>query len=192
MIPQFNVSGVLPPFINDDPTNIVNVSPYKVTLGDFVQHFATSPERILLLRGFINYRLKMKSLGFNTGFQWIDGSFVENIEKTQNRPPADIDLVTFSELPSKIRSEDEINELFDNNQDIFDNDLSKIEFMCDAFHVNLCTHPVYLIEQTRYWFGLFSHQRSTSLWKGIIEIDFTDDETIALELLTEGGNIDAS
>ncbi|MGR5061988.1 DUF6932 family protein [Photobacterium sp. DNB22_13_2] len=188
MIPHFNSSGVLPPYLADDPTERGSMSPYRVGLDEFVAHFATSPERKLLLRGFINYRLKMKGLGFSTGFQWIDGSFVEDVETTRKRPPADIDFVTFSELPASVQSEDDWNQLFDDNQDLFDTDVSKTEFMCDAYYVNIRTNPLYLIEQTRYWFGLFSHQRSTSLWKGILEIDLSEDESSVLSLITDGGD----
>ncbi|MGR5231706.1 DUF6932 family protein [Vibrio harveyi] len=192
MIPKFNASGVLPPYLDSDPTRDGSMSPYKVDLYDFVSHFATSVERKELLRGFLNYRIKMKSLGFRSGFQWVNGSFVENIEVTKGRPPADVDLVTFAKLPDTIQSEEDWDLLVGNNQDIFDNDLSKTEFYCDAFYVSMDTHPMLLIDQTRYWFGLFSHQRTTSLWKGIIEIDIDEDEYTVLDLVIDGGEDYAS
>ncbi|PSV14950.1 DUF6932 family protein [Photobacterium kishitanii] len=188
MIPNFNASGVLPPYLADDPIRPDSMSPYKIGLAEFVAHFATSPERKLLLRGFLNYRSKMKGLGFSSGFQWIDGSFVEDVEKIKGRAPADIDFVTFSELPESIQSKDDWDQLFYENQDLFDTDISKTEFMCDAYYVNIRTNPISLINQTRYWFGIFSHQRSTSLWKGILEIDFDEDESDALRFIAEGGD----
>lgn len=185
MIPSFSSSGVLPPFITEDPSEPNSMSPYQVGLVEFVTHFGTTPERKLLLRGLLNYRLKMKNVGFTDGIQWIDGSFVENIEKIQGRPPADVDLVTFSAIPTSITCENEWDLFFDENRSLFDNTLSKKEFYCDAFYVNIHTNPLYLIQQVRYWFGLFTHQRSTSLWKGIIELNLAEDESDALKLVTE-------
>lgn len=52
-----------------------------------VKRFATSAERIEILLVLIAYRTELRSLGFLDGFQWIDGSFVEQIEITRNRPP---------------------------------------------------------------------------------------------------------
>lgn len=168
------------------------MSPYRVSLTELVTRFGTTPERKTLLRGFLNYRVKMKSLGFSDGFQWIDGSFVEDIESTMQRPPADIDLVTFSALPGCINSEEDWDQFLEENQVLFEPELSKGEFLCDPYYINIHTHPIYLIQQTRYWFGLFTHQRSTSLWKGILEIDLAEDETEALKFVTEGGNDHAS
>ena len=30
--------------------------------------------------------------------------------------------------------------------------------------------PLYHVDQTRYWFGLFSHRRATQQWKGMLEL----------------------
>ena len=34
-------------------------------------------------------------IGIGSGFQWLDGSFLENVEMTEKRDPGDLDLVTF-------------------------------------------------------------------------------------------------
>ena len=34
-----------------------------------------------------------------------------------------------------------------------------------------------------YWYGLFSHQRETFLWKGLLRIELMSDDEQALELL---------
>ncbi|MDN3617464.1 DUF6932 family protein [Vibrio gallaecicus] len=83
MIPAFEQSGVLPPFVGDSPARRANQAPYAVSLADFVKHFSTSPERIKILIGFLEYRIALKSIGIVDGFQWIDGSFVENVELTR-------------------------------------------------------------------------------------------------------------
>ena len=49
--------------------------------------------------------------------------------------------------------------------------------------------PAYLIDQTKYWFGLFSHQRDTFLWKGMLEIPLTDDTDVAALFGAGGANV---
>ncbi len=51
MIPDFNASMVLPPMVGDDPAVRATMSPFKATLFELVERFATSPERIGILRG---------------------------------------------------------------------------------------------------------------------------------------------
>jgi hypothetical protein len=55
MMPSFNISGVLPPFVGDNPTNGAEMSPYQTTMTKIVQRFATTPERIEILLGLIAY-----------------------------------------------------------------------------------------------------------------------------------------
>jgi hypothetical protein len=41
-------------------------------------------------------------------------------------------------------------------------------------------------EQAAYWVGLFSHQRDTFRWKGMVKIEFgTGDDADALTLIGE-------
>jgi hypothetical protein len=43
-----------------------------------------------------------------------------------------------------------------------------------------------VVDDTRYWLGLFSHQRDTLLWKGILKVAMADDnDGAALTLLNE-------
>ncbi len=100
MIPSLNQSGVLPPFLpNAGPTESAAMAPYQATLVEIVQRFASSPERVSILNGLLRYREKLRSYGIIDGFQWIDGSYLEDCEKHRSRPPSDIDLVTFAERP---------------------------------------------------------------------------------------------
>ena len=94
MIPPFNHNHVIPPHLGN-PTKIDEVSPYICDIMEFCRHFSTSRERISIMIGFVNFRLKMINHGIIHGFQWIDGSFTENVEIREGRAPHDIDVVTF-------------------------------------------------------------------------------------------------
>lgn len=96
MIPDFDHNNVLPPYIGN-ATNPNNMSPYPCDIMEFCQHFATSPARIAILKGYVRFRLSCVANGI-TGHQWIDGSFVENIEVSESRDPHDMDVVTLMML----------------------------------------------------------------------------------------------
>lgn len=187
MIPQFNLSGILPPFLPGSfPTSAAHTSPYKTTLMDLVSRFAISAERKKILQGFLEYRIALKKAGVVTGFQWIDGSFTEDIEKTAGRPPNDIDLVTFAHRPEESRSVENWSALVDANDDLFSPRNSKSRYFCDAYFVDFDIPPMLIAKQTSYWFGLFSHKRESYIWKGMLEIDLSEDEQGAMEYLLNG------
>lgn len=185
MIPGYTISGVLPPYIGDDPTMRPAMSPYSATLAELCKRFATSDERIRILRGLVAYRRALKSAGFSGGFQWIDGSFVEDVETTRGRPPGDVDVVTFTSLtPTLDFTDPQVSDGFlAQFSDLLDPQQCKIDYACDAYLVNLSAPPITLVDDTRYWFGLFSHQRETALWKGILVIDFEGNEDDACHIL---------
>lgn len=180
MIPPFNASSVLPPFIGDDPGLRATMSPYKTDLLTFVRRFATTRPRATLLAGLLDYRKALGLAGVASGFQWIDGSFVEHVEVTRGRPPGDIDLVTFAPAPEmgKYATDAEFDAWVGKFGGLFDPDLAKAKYGCEAFFIDMMKRPELLIDDVRYWFGLFSHQRATSLWKGVVQvpIDSNDDE----------------
>lgn len=91
MIPAFCAAGVIPPFVGD-PASLRPRSPYAVSVRDVVERFATSTKRCDILRGWLDHRAAVHSLGIVDGFQWLDGSFCERLI---HREPNDIDLVTF-------------------------------------------------------------------------------------------------
>jgi hypothetical protein len=49
--------------------------------------------------------------------------------------------------------------------------------------VNLTTSPEWLVTQTRYWYGLFSHRRGDALWKGMLQLPLESDDDAATALL---------
>ena len=67
-------------------------SPYRVSLAEFATMFGTSPQRLRLLSAFLEYCAELHNIGLVRGFQWVNGSFVENAEIRRGLPPNDIDL----------------------------------------------------------------------------------------------------
>jgi hypothetical protein len=163
VIPSFDYNLVIPPHIGN-PTVSNQLSPYPTDTLQLCQRFATSPERIAILRGLLAFRQRLHYEGLLNGIQWLDGSFLEDIEKREHRPPRDIDVVTFywgydfafqqqmmTAFPEFVRSS-----------------LSKAAFSVDHYPVDSSYVPQ-IIELTRYWTQLFSHNR-LGVWKGMLSL----------------------
>ena len=104
-IPSFTLDGILPPFTGSDPAQPANhMSPYVVTATEVVSHFATSDERKEILAGWLRYRQALRNVGITRGFQWLDGSFLEDKESLGGGPPNDIDLLVYYHRPGHITS----------------------------------------------------------------------------------------
>ncbi len=181
MIPE-NQSGILPPFINEG-TASADRSPYKSTITDFVRRYAKSPERIIILKSLLEYRRKLKNVGITDGFQWLNGSFVEDIELNRNKSPKDIDVVTLAKPPTMEKQE--WVEIINNNKELWHSEKSKEEFQCDTYFIDLNAPPEYVVGLANYWFGLFSHQRESLLWKGVVQVRIICSDDEALEILNE-------
>lgn len=178
MIPNHSHDGVLPPFLpGGSPTEPGQVAPYRAELVEFAQRYGESEERREILEGLLAYRNALRAVGISSGFQWLDGSFVEDCEKNRGRPPGDIDIITFSVRPSEHSDSASWRQFVRSRPDLFDPETSKKQYKCDAYFVDLGVHPMHLVAQTRYWFGLLSHQRETYLWKGMIEVPFNGDDS---------------
>ena len=179
-IPAFTTSGVLPPFVGDTPTAAAQMAPFPVAFSELANRFGTTPRRWTLLQGLAAYRAALRETGVPFGFQWIDGSFLEDAETLRGRPPADIDLVTFASLPTHVVARD----FRVRHADLLDHQLTKLRFGCDAYFVDLglsARRPDLLVMQSRYWYGLFSHQRASGLWKGMLQIDLLSDDEAVLK-----------
>tara|TARA_E500000318_G_scaffold108180_1_gene118543 strand:- start:3476 stop:4045 length:570 start_codon:yes stop_codon:yes gene_type:complete len=183
MIPPFDHSSVIPPFVGADPTHPANMSPYRAQIDELVATFATSPERSAILRGLLSYRSALIGLGVTQGFQWIDGSFAEDIETSENRPPNDIDVVTFLFRPASHRDPHAWNALLQANLSLFTPKQAKLNYKCDAYIVDMDEPPETVVDNTSYWFGLFSHKRVTALWKGIVQVPLADRDSNALSII---------
>jgi len=92
-IPDFDHNFVLPPHLGDPPRP-EDLSPYPCTTVDLVEKLATSSARVQILDGLLEFRSRLRAEGLRQGFQWLDGSFLENVELREGRPPRDLDVVT--------------------------------------------------------------------------------------------------
>lgn len=168
-IPDWNDEGAIPPI---DPANPVSVerSPYIVSLFDLLACFGNTEPRRVLLKGLLDFRAELHKAGITRGFQWINGSFVEDVENLRGRPPSDIDIVTFFYIPDGHTHEDLDKVLPDPGT-------VKATFGMDAFIVTLNqTDPEILVKRSAYWAGVWSHRRDDFLWKGFVQIDLDDSE----------------
>jgi hypothetical protein len=183
MIPAFNHSHVLPPFLGESSTVASSQSsPYMMTMLELIQRCAHLPDRARLMQGLLDYRAKLASLGLLRGFQWLDGSFAEDIEAHEQRAPRDIDLVTFAYSPVGLSSP-QIIQLMVANPELFDRVEAKVRFGCDVFLVPLDKSPENLVKRTSYYFGVFSHRRSDHVWKGLLQVPLESDDALARDLL---------
>ncbi len=178
-IPQFDHNLVLPPHLGD-PTSRAQLSPYPCTTLDLCQRFGSSPERREILGKFLDFRERLTTEGVTKGYQWLDGSFLEDVETRENRAPRDLDVVTvfwgydlsflaqlharFPEFASPRRS--------------------KATYHLDHYPLDAGFNLQMTLEQTRYWVLLFSHNRQ-AVWKGMLKIDLNtavEDAAARLEL----------
>lgn len=123
-------------------------------------------------------------LGHGIGFQWVDGSFVEEVEVMRGRPPEDIDVVSFLP-PTPIGGLNDPNLL----TVIADRDKTWDQFKVDHLIVRLHWPGDIVVEHTRYWCGLFSHRREDGVWKGMLKVDLNtpaDDDAARRHLESLG------
>jgi hypothetical protein len=72
-------------------------------MSELVAALGTTPERCNLLVGLIKYRELLGSFGYTQGMQFVDGSFVENVETRESRSPGDIDVFSFLIRPPQFQ-----------------------------------------------------------------------------------------
>lgn len=183
-IPDWNTMGLLPPMDLAQPTSATR-SPYPVTLLDVVMRFSTSSERQRVLAGFLEYRAALHNMGISDGFQWLDGSFLEDVETLERRAPRDIDVVTFMHTPANFSPSPA-------EMAILDPDSAKAQFHVDSYFVELDElMPELVVAQSAYWYSMWSHRRNQA-WKGYLQVDLasSDDQQARqwlAQLIATGG-----
>ena len=188
MIPTFNHSHVLPPYAGDSPKQAALSSPYETSAIELVSRLGSTRERRALLSGLFAYRQALRDLGFAQGFQWLDGSFVENIEAFATRAPNDIDVVTFAYKPRGMDAT-QVTALMNSRTDVFVPAQARQHFHCDAYVVPLDGRPERLVAHAAYYQTLFSHRRGDNVWKGLLMLPLQSDDAAAtaqLSCIAEG------
>lgn len=182
-LPSWNALGLIPPIDEQQPTSVER-SPYAVSLTDFVLRFGQTQPRRVVLEGFLKYRAGLHTAGLVSGFQWLDGSFLENVELLEVRAPNDIDVVTFFDLPagkSQMDLQQQFPEMFPTTRDAHQK--LKAVYCVDAYVEHLGKVPSRLVRQASYWYSMWSHRRNQA-WKGYVQIDLasTDDASAIAQL----------
>jgi hypothetical protein len=168
-IPPFDsILNILPPHLGN-PCQKTDLSPYSCTIEEICDRFATSDRRKEILEGLLSFREKILGIGVN-GFQWLGGSFLEDIEAQEGRDPGDIDAVTFVAQPGKSA---DLLETLKVEPQLLKRAFVKSTFHTDHYWVPLESDPPLLVSNARYWYGLFSHRRDQQ-WKGMLVVDLVD------------------
>ncbi len=166
-VPAWNSVGVLPPIRPSAPGSSSDRSPYAVDLAVLFDRFATSPERMAILDGLLGFRANLHAAGITSGFQWLDGSFLEQVEALESRAPRDMDVVTFLDLPQGMDQ----RSLVQRHGSLFDQKHVKATYAMDAYFAVL-GQPTdqWQVKNIAYWYSLWSHRRD-GLWKGFVQVD---------------------
>jgi hypothetical protein len=129
-----------------------------------------------ILTKWLAHRDQLRQLGLASGFQWLDGSFVER------KNPDDLDVVTFFLRPRATNAND-MALLMAQNPNVFSRLAAKGTYRLDVFWIDMNARPEAVVDATRYYCGLFSHRRVDYLWKGMLRVDLgpkaVDDIAVA-------------
>jgi hypothetical protein len=107
------------------------------------------------------------------GFQWVDGSFLEDVERTEDRSPEDIDVVTFYWDPDP----DFTSKLVAAFPDIANRATVKAAFFVDHFPIDIGFDPETTVEATDIGAVSFP-TRVQACGKGCSELTSTPPSTI--------------
>jgi hypothetical protein len=172
-IPAFDGRGFLPPFLGTDATT-PSRSPYDATMSELVVALGTTPTRQNLMFGLLKYRELLDAFGYTHGFQFIDGSFVENVEAREARDPGDIDVFSFLMQPAQYVGNVALWQSTGFPQwgaEVVNQTLNKQRYHLDAYGMIVDQGgPLDMMNATIYWYSLFSHKKVAQDWKGFVRI----------------------
>ena len=180
-IPDWDIQGVIPPVRPNQEENSPDRSPYLTSVYEMCKKFGNTSDRRKILRGFVKLRTELRSAGLTKGFQWVNGSFIENVETEQNRSPNDVDVVTFMSFGNK-----ELQEKLITDHPYLFNPKSRQNFHVDHYFIN--TDKQLDSKQARkiaYWYSMWSHRRGDNSWKGFVEVFLDTDDKDAEKWLSE-------
>lgn len=183
-IPSFTTQGVIPPYVGQQGPGGAHsdMSPYVTTCLEVTRALGTSQRRLDILRGWLTHRRELRRVGITSGFQWLDGSFVED------KVPNDLDVITLFYPPHVLLAGGQAaNQFLQTNNHLFERSAVRQAYMLDAFWLDFSQPPENIARQTRYWFGLFSHRRVDDLWKGMLEVPLADPNEAAAVAAVDAG-----
>lgn len=184
-IPAWSGTGVLPPIRPNATGSSPDRSPYAVDLAMLFDRFATSPERMAILDGLLRFCADLHAAGVTSGFQWLDGSFLEQVEALEERAPRDMDVVMFYELPSGLDQ----RALLQKHAAKFDHPRIKTSYSIDSYFMML-GDPLNaaFVREISYWYSMWSHRRE-GLGKGFVQVDLdpSQDNDARAVLTLSGG-----
>ena len=173
-LPAWNAAGVLPPVMPGAPGSSSERSPYVIELSALIDRFSTSPERMRILDGLLRFRAALHQADVVSGFQWLDGSFLEDVETLENRPPRDMDVVNFLDLTGLDQQT-----LVSQYGVLFDQVQTKQMYSMDAYYVQIGgALDKNAVRRVSYWYGMWSHRRN-DVWKGFVQVDLNPEQDAA-------------
>ena len=160
-------------------------------MSELVSTLGGTPERCNLLYSLLQYRGLLHSFGYVDGVQFIDGSFVENVETREGRDPRDIDIFSFLIRPVQYHGNDPLWQSTGFPQwtgEIVNQSLNKQRYQLDTYAIAVDqAGPLQLMNETIYWYSLFSHKRVTQEWKGFVAVQLNaSDDQAALSAIISG------
>ncbi len=144
------------------------MSPYEVTAFEVAERFGGTNRRNEILIKWLEHREALRGIGLDRGFQWLDGSFLEDKE------PKDLDLVSFVYRPAAAQDDQLWQAFLKANSDVLQRNKVKRAFNLDVFFLDMNGDIENLVLMSRYFLQLFSHQRGTYLWKGMLQVRMED------------------
>ena len=174
-LPDHEPEGVLPPYVGGVLDGALQ-SPYDVTATEIVERYGITEKRRTMLRGLFEYRAWLRSVGV-TGFQWIDGSFVDLGSKI----PGDIDVVTFFRPPVGQSYTQFLDYLREHRPDLLPGKKTVAGVHIQV--VELEQKAENLVWWVQSLASLFSHQRESNRHRGFISLELDHDDGPAIALL---------
>jgi len=135
-------------------------------MEEICQKWGSDPVRRNILSGLLRLRQDLLAVGLQNGFQWLDGSFVEDCESRNSRSPGDVDVITFFH-PYILNPQAPTNLVATLGNSV----LTKGQYQVHHMYVPLLLPPDQLVNHTHFWYGLFTHTKSDNVRKGILRVE---------------------
>lgn len=168
-LPPHRADGYLPDFLAGPAAE--GRSPFLVTAIHLVEIYGQTAKRREFLVGFFGYRDRLRRAGL-VGVQWLNGSFVGDVERRENRDPGDIDVVTWY---SSQRNQLELRTA---DPSLWNRDAIKAQHFVDAFPICANQPPYLLLTMACYWHGMWSRSKKDSIptMKGYVALELSDSD----------------